>query len=109
MGHFENPFFPPIRTIRWMPTLLQEACQFHSPAVKRGFSGFEILFRCGNCSELVKIPVNGKNSTLRVRHPGEGRDLVSAAERDSETPAFAGVTRLLKAGAEQRAAVGAIR
>jgi hypothetical protein len=61
VGHDIILFSSSIRTIRWMPNVLQEACQFHSLAVNRGFSGFGILFQREFCGYMVKITDNGKN------------------------------------------------
>ncbi|HET6523709.1 hypothetical protein [Sphingopyxis sp.] len=60
---------PSIRTIRWMPEVLQGPCQFHSLAVKRGFLVPEILFQREKYAKMVKIPVRRKNFDA-----GSGRD-----------------------------------
>jgi hypothetical protein len=36
-----------------------------------------------------------KNRFSNYRHPGEGGDLAAAFEREGETPAFAGVTKMI--------------
>lgn len=48
------------RAIRWMPDVMQEACQFHSLAVNRGFLGSDILFQRDFCGDMVKIADYGK-------------------------------------------------
>src|SRR3546814_2894167 len=48
-------------SIRWMPTLMQGPCQFHSLAVKRGFLVPDILFQREKCGKMAKIPVWRKN------------------------------------------------
>ena len=52
--------YPSRRTIRGMPKVMQEACQFHSLAVKRDFLGFGALRTSENCSIMVKFPNDGK-------------------------------------------------
>ena len=48
--------YPSHRTIRGMPKVKQEACQFHSLAVKRDFWGFGFFRHCENRSKVGKYP-----------------------------------------------------
>src|SRR3546814_20934603 len=56
--------------IRWMPTLMQGPCQFHSLAVKRGFLVPDILFQREKCGQMAKIPVWRKNFSPAWRGAG---------------------------------------
>src|SRR3546814_14794823 len=74
---------PPIRTIRWMPVVMQGACQIHSLAVKCGFLRDGIKFQRTQYSIMAKNATCAKFSHFipsRLREGlGEGMSTLGAA------------------------------
>src|SRR3546814_19277884 len=93
-------FLPPIRTIRWMPVVMQGACQIHSLAVKCGFLRDGIKFQRKKYSIMAKNATCAKFSHFipsRLREGlGEGMSKLGAA------PEQALPRPLPQAGGEQR-------
>src|SRR3546814_4269252 len=81
-------FLPPIRTIRWMPVVMQGACQIHSLAVKCGFLRDGIKFQRKKYSIMAKNATCAKFSHFihsRLREGlGEGMSKLGAAPEEIE-------------------------
>src|SRR3546814_19363573 len=82
-------FLPPIRTIRWMPVVMQGACQIHSLAVKCGFLRDGIKFQRKKYSIMAKNATCAKFSHFipsRLREGlGEGMSKLGAAPEQARS------------------------